>query len=60
MNKDEAIKLALLRRSFWYKRKMVKNINNGLGIDMMEQVMKDAGYIFTWSQYYHKKWGDKL
>lgn len=56
MSKDEAIRLALSRRSFWYKRKMVKNINNGLGVAMMEQVMKDAGYIVTWSQYYHKKW----
>ena len=58
MSKDEAIKLALSRRSFLYKRKMLKNIDNGLGVSMIEKVIKDAGHIFVWSQYFSKKWGD--
>lgn len=56
MSKDEAFKLALSRYSWFYRRKMLRNINNGLGLDMFERVAKTADSIYRWSNHYSKEW----
>ena len=58
MSKDEAIRMALSRRSSYYRWKMLRNIRNALGTNMLERVMKDAYDLYRWSNYYSRHWDD--
>ena len=58
MSKDEAIRIALSRRSFYYRWKMFRNIRNALGRNMLDRVMNDAHSLYRWSDYYTRHWDD--
>lgn len=54
MSKDEAFRQSLGSFGWLYRRKMFTNINNGLGMSMMERVSRRAQEIYKWSNYYYE------
>ncbi len=56
MSKDEAFRQALASYSWFYKRRMFKNIKNGLGSNMLEEVSERASRLYRWSNFYSKDW----
>lgn len=56
MSKDEAFRQALASFSWFYRRRMAKNIGNGLGLNMLEKVAQRADSYWRWSNYYADKW----
>jgi hypothetical protein len=54
MSKDEAFRQSLGSFGWLYRRKMFKNINNGLGMSMMERVSRRAQEIYEWSNYHYE------
>lgn len=55
MSKDESFRCSLKSFSWVYRLRMFRNIDNGLGMSMMEKVSRRADEIYRWSNYYTKE-----
>ena len=60
MSKEEAIKYVISNKSWKKKKKLLRNINNGLGTSMIDDAVRKASHLYTWSNYYSKGWGAEL
>ena len=56
MSKEEAIKYVISNKSWWWRKKLLRNINNGLGTSMIDDAVRKARHLYTWSNYYSKDW----
>lgn len=56
MSKEQAYLISLKSFSWFYRRRMMKNIDNGLGINMLEEVAQRAERFYRWSNHYSSKW----
>jgi len=60
MSKEEAIKYVISNKSWWWRKKLLRNINNGLGTSMIDDAVRKASHLYTWSNYYSKGWEAEL
>ena len=56
MSKEQALKTSLASFSWFYRWRMFTNIENALGLGMLEKVVKRAEIYWQWSNHYANKW----
>lgn len=56
MSKEQAFLIALKEMGWLKRRRMVKNIGNGLGLSMLKDLSEKADSIWRWSNFYADKW----
>ena len=45
MSKEEAIKYVISNKSWWWRKKLLRNINNGVGTSMIDDAVKQASHL---------------
>lgn len=52
MDRDQAILFVLNTRSWLWRKKVIRNINNAYGLRLLEEAHDQANTIYEWSNFF--------